>query len=113
MIDRNEVRLTYLECRYEGCGKVCESKVVLVHYQKMIHRPLEERVRLECSRCGLVYETDLACLMQESSCTGESVDSNRLKFCICGARMSRANYARHGRTCGESEGEATVIGERF
>ena len=34
MVEKNEGRMIYLECRYEGCRKVCKSKVELVQYQK-------------------------------------------------------------------------------
>ena len=49
-LERNEGRCIDLECRYEGCGKVCKSKGGLVQHQKRIHRAYLERVRLESAR---------------------------------------------------------------
>ena len=108
VVDRNERRVIDLVCRYEGCGKVCKSKGGLVNHQKRIHRPPEERVRFDCSKCGLVCETEVACLMHERSCVGRNVQGSRRECGECGEWTSRANFARHVRTCGVREGEATV-----
>ena len=70
MLERNEGRRLDLECRYEGCGKVCKSKGGLVQHQKLVHRAPLERVRFECRSCGLVCETEVACLNHERSCGG-------------------------------------------
>ena len=51
--------------------------------------------------------------MQEESFVGNSFGRNRRKFGFSGVQMFSANDARHGKTCGESEGETTVIGEGF
>ena len=80
MLDRNERRLVDLVCRCKGCGKVCKSKGVLVQHQKRTHRPPNERVRYQCSRCGLLFDTEVACLMHERLCAGGSVEGNKLEY---------------------------------
>ena len=101
MIERNDRRVLDLVCRYEGCGKVCKSKGGLVQHQKRKHRAPEERVRFECSVCGMACETEVACMMHERSCAGGRLTESRRECGVCGEWMSRTNYARHVRSCGE------------
>ena len=104
MCERNERRVIDLVCRYDGCGKVCRSKAGLVQHQKHKHRPADDRVRFECSKCGGMYETEVACEMHKRSCGGGRVNGNRRECDICESWVSRANYARHRRNCGSGEG---------
>ena len=106
MCERNERRVIDLVCRYDGCGKVCRSKAGLVQHQKWKHRPADDRVRFECSKCGGVYLTEIACEMHERTCGGGRVDGNRRECGVCGTWVSRANYARHLRSCESRRGGA-------
>ena len=51
--------------------------------------------------------------MQEESLVGSSFGRNRRECGFSGVRVFSANDARHGKTCGESEGGTAVIGEGF
>ena len=70
MVVRNEGKVIDLECRYEGCGKVCKSKGGLVQHQKRVHRAPLERVTFVCGKCGMSCETEVACMMHERTCEG-------------------------------------------
>ena len=76
MIDRNDRRVFELVCRYGGCGKVCKSKWGLVQHQKRIHRASEERLKFECSVCGVACETEVVCMMHERSWAGGRLMGN-------------------------------------
>ena len=104
MCERNERRVIDLTCRYEGCGLVCKSKAGLVVHQKRKHRPAQDRVRFECSKCGGKYETEVACEMHERSCGGGSVVGRTRECDVCGVWVSRSNFARHRNGCGASGG---------
>ena len=104
MLDRNEGRRIDLECRYEGCGKVCLSKGGLVQHQKRMHRAPLERVRFECGKCGMVCETEVACLNHERTCGGGSVRGRQRECGDCGRWVSRSNFARHVGVCRERSG---------
>ena len=81
-----------------------ERRVIhLVRREKLSIDPPEKRVRSESYRYGLVCGTDEACLMHEISCACASAEGNMRECGLCGVWMSRANYARHIRTCGLSE----------
>ena len=67
-------------------------------------------MRFDCSRCGLVCETEVACLMHEKSCAGE-VWFGKMRVCsVCGVWMPRAEYAMHVRTCDVSEERRRLAG---
>ena len=65
-------------------------------------------MKFDCSRCGVVCKTEVACWMHERACVGRNMQGSRRECGECGEWMSRANFARHVRTCGVREGEATV-----
>ena len=88
-----------LECKYDGCGKVCKSKGGLVQHQKRVHRAPLERVRFERGVCRLQCETEVACMNHEKTCGGGSVGSNQRECGECGRWVGKANYARHVRAC--------------
>ena len=114
LLERNEGRRIDLECRYEGCGRMFQSKGGLVQHQKMRHRAPAERVRFECGRCGLVCETEVACLNHERSCGGGGARGSQRECEVCGEWGSRTNYARHVRRCRERLGEAAEdVGEEL
>ena len=108
MIERNEGRVIDLECRYEGCGKVCKSKGGLVQHQKRVHRAPLERVTFDCVKCGMRCETEVACMMHERSCEGGRVGGDRRECVECGEWVSRSNIARHVRGCRERRGRGTT-----
>ena len=60
-----------LECKYEGCGKVCKSKAGLTVHQKRMHRAADERMRFPCDRCERVLETEGARVNHMRRCMGE------------------------------------------
>ena len=68
MIDRNDRRLNELVGKYEGCGNVGISKRRTSPNQKRNYRPYEEIMKFKCCRFGLVCETEVACLIYETSC---------------------------------------------
>ena len=41
-----------LECRYEGCEKICESKTGLTSKERRMHMATEMRERFRCGRYG-------------------------------------------------------------
>ena len=98
-LQRNDRRVLDLECKYDGCGKVCKSKGGLVQHQKRVHRAPLERVRFECGVCGLQCETEVACMNHEKTCGGGSVGLNQRECSECGRWVGKANYARHVRAC--------------
>ena len=104
LLERNQGRVIDLECRYEGCGKVCKSKGGLVQHQKRVHRAPLERVRFECGKCGMMCETEVACEMHERTCRGGRVSGERRECVMCGGWVSRSNFARHVRSCREGRG---------
>ena len=60
MIERNRSRVIDLECRYEGCGKVCKWKGGwYIQHQKRVNQASLEKVRFESVRCGLVRKTEV------------------------------------------------------
>ena len=79
MLDRNKRRVNTLVCRYEGCEKVCKSRAGLTMHEKRMHRANEERVRFECSKCGMSVETEGARKNHESTCTGGASGMNGRK----------------------------------
>ena len=104
LLERNEGRMIDLECRYEGCGKVCKSKGGLVQHQKRMHRAPPERVRFECGRCGMMCETEVACVNHERTCEGGRVGGNQRECVVCGEWVSRTSFARHVRGCRSRQG---------
>ena len=108
LLERNEGRRLDLECRYEGCGKVCKSKGGLVQHQKRVHRAPLERVRFECGRCGMMCETEVACKNHERSCGGGGVGESQRECDVCERWVGRRNFARHRRGCLERQGGAAV-----
>ena len=55
---RNERRVNEdLRCRYEGCERLCRSKVGLVRHESMMHHRVEGRVRFACEDCCLEVAT--------------------------------------------------------
>ena len=73
----NEGRVIDLDCKYEGCEKVCKSKGGLVKHQNLKHRTTLERGRFEYGRCGVNDEAEVACLNYERTCGGGSVSGER------------------------------------
>ena len=104
MVERNERRVIDLECKYDGCGKVCRSKAGLVNHQKRMHRAPNERVTFRCGRCGMEMETEVARVAHEKTCGGGGVDGRKRECELCGRWVSRPHYARHRRTCEERMG---------
>ena len=58
-----------LICSYEGCGKICRNKAVLVLHEKRMHRVNEERGRLKCERCGRGSDAEGQRVSHVSCCT--------------------------------------------
>ena len=69
--------------------------------QKWVHRAPLERVRCEC---GMVCETEVACLNHERTCGGGSVRGRQRECGECGRWVSRSNFARHVEVCRERLG---------
>ena len=89
-----------LECKYDGCGKVCRSKAGLTVHQKRMHRAAEERVRFPCVRCDRVMETEVARENHERRCMGDRMQMDgRLECGRCGRAFSRTNISEHRRRC--------------
>ena len=110
LLERNEGRRIDLECRYEGCGKVCKSKGGLAQHQKRMHRAPMERVRFECGKCGVICETEVACINHERTCGGGGGDGSQRECVECGRWVSRKNFARHvrGVEIDEAERQGTL-----
>ena len=108
--ERNENRVLDLECRYEGCGKICKSKGGLVLHQKRMHRAPQERVRFKCDKCGMSVETEGAKVNHERTCMGGDQMGNRRECGRCGKWLTKGNYARHVRRCNERAGEEEEAG---
>ena len=105
LIERNEGRMIDLECRYEGCGKVCKSKGVLVQHQKQMYRAPLERVRFECERYGMMCETEVAQINHERMLARRRVGLNQRECSECGVWVYRRNFGRHVRRCKDRRGE--------
>jgi hypothetical protein len=110
-LERNTRCIIDYVCRYDGCGKVCKSKGGLTLHQKRIHRAPEERVRFECSNCGVNVETEGAKVNHERTCLGGRVEANRRECVRCGTWITKGNYARHVRGCGR--GDVGGVGEEL
>ena len=114
---RNESRVIDLEGRYEGCEKVYKSKGGLVQHQNRVHRASLKRATFECGRYSSLCETEVACLNHELTCGGESMGRERRECGECGMRVSRSNFARHGKCCRERRagvaGEADSVGDSW
>ena len=101
-LERNERRRNEgLGCRYEGCDKVCGSRAGLVMHEKRMHRVAEERVKFACRRCGKEFESEGNRKNHEKTCTGGEYedDRGRRQCGKCEGWYSKANYARHVRSC--------------
>ena len=100
-----EVRMgVELECKYEGCGKVCWSKGALTVHQKRMHRAAEERVRFSCVRCGRELETEVARENHERKCMNELLRADGRLVCgRCGRAFSRTIMRSHRRSLGINE----------
>ena len=101
-----------LVCRYEGCGKVCRNKAGLVMHEKRMHRVNEERGTLKCERCGRGFDAEGQRVSHVRSCTGGAYggEGDRRQCGGCKRWVSRANYARHVRSCGRVEAGGAVGG---
>ena len=112
---RNVMRVEgELVCRYEGCGKVCRNKAGLVMHEKRVHRVNEEKGRLKCERCGRGFDAEGQRVSHVRSCTGGAYggEGDRRQCGGCKRWVSRANYARHVRSCGRVEAGGAVVGGR-
>ena len=101
-----EVRAeTILECMYDGCGKVCNSKAALTVHQKRVHRVAEERVRFPCVGCERVLETEVARENHERKCMGDRLtEEGRIVCGRCEWVFSRTDISEHRRRCVGMEG---------
>ena len=59
-----------LECRYEGCGKICKSRAGLTGIKRRMHRAAEGKVGFRCGRCGRDMKTEGARKNHEKTCGG-------------------------------------------
>ena len=71
-------------------------------HEKRMHRVNEERGRLKCKRCGRGFDAEMQRMSHVRSCTGGAYGGERDRRQCGGCKrwVSRANYARHDRTCG-------------
>ena len=87
-------------CHWDECGKVCKSKAGLVAHERRIHRLAEDRVRFSCDRCRLELETEGARINHMATCGGGIDLGNGRRECHkCRRGYTKANYARHVRSC--------------
>jgi hypothetical protein len=99
-MERKARSINVLECRYEGCGKVCKSRAGLTIHEKRMHRVAEERVRFECEICREVFETEGAKKNHARTCMGGARGMAGRRECgRCGSWVTKGNYARHVRGC--------------
>ena len=70
MCERNEKRVSDRLCSSESDDTVSKLKEGLVQHQERIQRPLKHKVRFKCDVCGEMYETEVACKMQNKSSEG-------------------------------------------
>ena len=76
------------------------NKGALTIHQKRMHWMAKERKRFQCDMCGKDLETMVAKVSHEKTCNGgRDLGDGRRECGECNERVSRANYARHVRTC--------------
>lgn len=90
-----------LQCKYDGCGKVCKSRGGLAIHVKRMHKESEEEVRFKCDRCGLELRTEANLRNHIKMCGGRQAERPGMARCECGKEVSKTNIARHRRSCAE------------
>ena len=92
-----------LECRWEGCGKVCKNKTGLVHHERLMHQA--KGTKFECPKCKQAFGTKSSLTNHSKACgsSPEGVERNQYsgklkkkKHCeTCGKEITLSNMARH------------------
>ena len=89
-----------LECRYEGCGKVCKSRAGLAIHMKRMHRRTEESVLFKCDACGVEMGVEANLKNHQKTCGGRRSEREGWAVCEgCGREITKGNIARHRRAC--------------
>ena len=114
-IERNITRTEdeSLICDFEGCGKVCLSKAGLAVHAKRLHYISSQKVTFTCDKCNQVFQQEANLWNHKKSCDGIVPDRDNQRKCnYCDKYISKANLARHKRTCREREGQETQQEQR-
>ena len=79
-------------------------------HEKRMHRVNEERGRLKCERCGRGFDAEGQRVSHVRSCMGGAYggEGDSRQCGGCKRWVSRANYARHVRSCGRVEARGAV-----
>ena len=87
-----------LQCNYDGCDTICESKTGLIIHRKRVHEKSSHKNVFTCEMCNQVFDFESYLKNHEKSCNGFQANNPDKRWCnICNKEISRANFARHRR----------------